>query len=149
MTSDRQVSDGDGDRQRFVLRLIAAERFLRAAFLVAVGIVLMTHVHTDWGRMLRDEATRWGLHPSQGALGRALRRVSALRPATVGAYGAVAVGYGVLEGVEGYGLWRQRRWGEVLTVVATSLLFIPEVWELTKRVSAFKAIALLVNVVIV
>lgn len=142
-------SDPGARRQGVFLRLIAAERFLRGAFLIAVGIVLITHVHTDWGRVLRNEASRWGLHPSQGGLARVLHKLSALRPTAVGAYGAIAIAYGLLEGVEGYGLWRERRWAEHLTVVATSLLLIPEVWELANRFTTFKVLALIVNIVIV
>jgi uncharacterized membrane protein (DUF2068 family) len=137
------------ERTDRLLRWIAAERSLRAAFLIAVGVVLLTHVHTDWGRVLRQEAIRWGLHPSDGGLGRVLRRISHIGPGRVGVYGAIAVGYGVLEGVEAYGLWRRRRWAEWLTVVVTSLLFIPEVWELAKRPSVFKVAALIVNAAIV
>jgi uncharacterized membrane protein (DUF2068 family) len=55
----------------------------------------------------------------------------------------------MLEGFEAYGLFRKRRWGEILTVVATALLFIPEVWELLARPSAFKVGALVVNAAIV
>ena len=38
----------------------------------------------------------------------------------------------MLEGAEAYGLWMRKRWGEWLTVVATSLFFIPEIWESAK-----------------
>jgi len=137
------------ERTDRLLPWIAAERSLRAAFLIAVGRVLLTHAHTDWGRVLRDEATRWGLHPSNGGLGRVLRRISHIGPSRFGVYGAIAVGYGALEGVEAYGLWRRRRWAEWLTVVATSLVFIPEVWELATRPSVFKVVALIVNAAIV
>ena len=41
--------------------------------------------------------------------------------------GRLPLGYGTLEAVEGYGLLRRRRWGEYLTVLATALLFIPEI----------------------
>ncbi len=61
----------------------------------------------------------------------------------------MAIGYGLLEAAEGYGLWRRRRWGEMLTVVATSLLFIPEIWELTKTQTLLKIGALLVNIAVV
>jgi uncharacterized membrane protein (DUF2068 family) len=64
-------------------------------------------------------------------------------------FGLVALAYGTLEGAEAYGLWRRRRWGEWLTVVATSLLFIPEVWELTKSTTLLKVGALLVNIAVV
>ena len=64
-------------------------------------------------------------------------------------YGIIALAYGALEGAEGYGLWRRRRWGEYLTVLATSLLFIPEIWELTHKASPLKVGALLVNIAVV
>jgi uncharacterized membrane protein (DUF2068 family) len=54
-----------------------------------------------------------------------------------------------LEAVEGYGLLRRRQWAEYLTVVATALLFIPEVQELHKHPTGLKIAALVVNVVIV
>jgi uncharacterized membrane protein (DUF2068 family) len=47
--------------------------------------------------------------------------------------GAIAIGYRVLEAVEGYGLLRRQQWGEYLTVVSTALLFIPEMGELLKH----------------
>lgn len=55
----------------------------------------------------------------------------------------------MLEAVEGYGLARRRRWAEYLTVVATALLFIPEVDELLKHLTGLKVAALLINVLIV
>jgi uncharacterized membrane protein (DUF2068 family) len=64
-------------------------------------------------------------------------------------FGAIALAYGALEGVEAYGLWTRRRWGEWLTVVATSLLLVPEVWELTKSATLLKVGALLVNLAVV
>ncbi len=61
----------------------------------------------------------------------------------------VALAYAALEGAEAYGLWRRKRWGEWLTVLATSLLLIPEVWELTKSATLLKVGALLVNIAVV
>jgi uncharacterized membrane protein (DUF2068 family) len=132
-----------------VLRLIALERSVRALILIAVGIVLMTHVHTDWGRAVTHFARHFGLDTSRQGVHRLLRGLSLLSARRIFTYGLIATAYGVLEGVEGYGLWRHRRWGEYLTVIATSLLFIPEVWELVKRASALKGAALAVNVAIV
>ena len=61
----------------------------------------------------------------------------------------MAIAYGVLEGGEAYGLWRRRRWGEVLTVVATSLLFVPELYEIARKPTLLKAGALIVNIAVV
>ncbi len=60
-----------------------------------------------------------------------------------------ALGYGLLELVEGTGLWLDRLWAEYLTVVATSLLIPFEVYELVRHPSALKAGGIAVNLLIV
>jgi len=132
-----------------LLKAIAIERGFRAVVLVAIGIVLMTHAHTDWGHTVNVVAHDLGFDPSRNGIQKLIDKVQAISPTKYFFFGAVAVAYGILEGVEGYGLWLRRRWAEYLTVVATCLLFIPEIDELAKRVTALKVAALIVNVVIV
>jgi uncharacterized membrane protein (DUF2068 family) len=128
---------------------IAAERGVRAVILVAVGVVFLTHAQTDWGRVVTDAARHLGLDPSRNAVEHLSGRARGLSPGKLRGYGAVAIAYGMLEGAESYGLWRRRRWGEYLTVVATSLLLIPEIGELAKKPSPLKALTLVVNAAIV
>ena len=111
--------------------------------------MLVSHVHADWGHTVTSLARRLGLNPDDNGIRRLTAKLHALTPKQVAAFGVIAIGYGVLEGFEAYGLFRKRRWGEILTVVATALLFIPEVWELLARPSAFKVGALVVNAAIV
>jgi uncharacterized membrane protein (DUF2068 family) len=60
----------------------------------------------------------------------------------------VAVAYAVLEGVEAWGLWHERRWADYLTVVAT-VGFLPlELHELTERVTVFRVVFLALNVAV-
>ena len=69
--------------------------------------------------------------------------------AGTGAIVLVAVGllvYGLVEGVEGVGLWLAKRWAEYLTVVATAVFIPYEVYELTRAVTVTKALAFAVNV---
>jgi uncharacterized membrane protein (DUF2068 family) len=56
--------------------------------------------------------------------------------------------YAVVEGVEAVGLWRQRRWAEYLTALATAGFLPFELHELSKRVTAGRVIALVVNVAV-
>ena len=53
-----------------------------------------------------------------------------------------------LEGVEAVGLWRERRWAEYLTAVATAGFLPFEVHELIKRITVLRVGALVVNVAI-
>ena len=53
-----------------LLPWIAAERVLRSLVLITVGIVLVTHAHTDWGRAIADAAKATGLDPSRNGIRR-------------------------------------------------------------------------------
>src|SRR5207253_9918040 len=61
---------------------------------------------------------------------------------------ATAAVYCIVEAVEAVGLWRERRWAEYLTAVATAGFLPFEIDELTKRVTALRVGALVVNVAI-
>lgn len=148
MAGPTALAGGEAKPDRLI-RAIALERGFRAIVLVGIGIVLMTHAHTDWGHTINVVARQLGFDPSRNGVQKLIDKVEAISPTKYFFFGAVAVGYGILEGVEGYGLWRRRRWAEYLTVIATCLLFIPEIDELAKRVTALKVAALIVNVVIV
>jgi uncharacterized membrane protein (DUF2068 family) len=132
-----------------LLPLIAAERAFRAIVLLAVGIALVTHPHANWASDISHLAERLGLDPKGNWVKSLIDKVGKISPNQDVAFGSIALGYAVLEGAEAYGLWKRKRWGEWLTVVATSLLFIPEIWELTKSASLLKFGAILVNIAVV
>jgi len=144
-------------RDRYVLRLIAVDRFLHVVVLTALAVailVLMTHQarwQAEFARFAADLQTGLtGPVPpaSHGVLGQ-VQRLLAVRPERLQTLLAVVVGYAVLESVEMVGLWFARRWAEYLTFVATTLLLVPEVYELSHRVTVLKLVTLVVNVAIV
>jgi len=146
--SDRAQAQGGASQDR-LLPLIAAERALRAIVLISLGVILASHVHTDWGKTVTDTARHLGFDPSRNGIQRLSGKAHALSPRKLVVYGLIAIAYGVLEAAEGYGLFRRKRWGEYLTIIATSLLFIPEISELIKKPTPLKILALILNVVIV
>lgn len=137
------------DRRGRLLWWIAAERAFRALVLVAIGIVLVTHPHANWASEISRLAQHLGLDPKENWIQRILAKLSKIHANQDVVFGVVALAYAVLEAAEAYGLFKRRRWGEWLTVAATSLLFVPEIWELTKSASFLKVGALLVNAVVV
>lgn len=144
-----QAGSGPSANHDRWLPWIAAERCLRAIVLVAVGIVLLTHPHTNWASELSRLAERLGLDPKGNGIRRViddLRKVHAHQDLV---FGLIAIAYGALEGTEAYGLFKRRRWGEWLTVVATSLLLVPEAWGLAKSVTPLKLGGLLANLAVV
>lgn len=142
------IRDPPARRDR-LLPWIAAERAFRTVVLLTVGVVLVTHPHANWASEIATFAQHLGLDPKNNWIHRLIEKVSKISSNQDVVFGVVALAYGVLEGAEAYGLWKRRRWGEWLTVAATSLLFIPEVWELTKSATLLKVGALLVNIAVV
>jgi uncharacterized membrane protein (DUF2068 family) len=77
-----------------------------------------------------------------------LNNIAHLHGHTLAILGATAIGYFVIEGVEAIGLWRERRWAEYLTAVATAGFLPFEIHELLDRVTVIRVGALVINIAI-
>ncbi|AEW98843.1 DUF2127 domain-containing protein [Streptantibioticus cattleyicolor] len=144
-------------RDRYVLRLIALDRLVHFLVLgVLAGSVLLfvddrARLRGPYYRIL--DAVQHGVGGTGGTSGHGflgdLDKAFAAHASTLWVIGAVFAGYAVLEGVEAVGLWFAQRWAEYLTFVATVILLVPEVYELTGRVSATKILTLVINIAVV
>ncbi|WP_190132512.1 DUF2127 domain-containing protein [Streptomyces mashuensis] len=144
-------------RDRYMLRLIAADRLLH--FLVLGTLSVAVLLFADRRERLRGpfyrvtDALQNGVGGPSGRHGHGLLgeldRAFAARSSTLWAIGAVLGAYALLEGVEAVGLWKGRRWAEYLTFVATTVLLVPELYELTGHVGATKVLTLVVNLAVV
>lgn len=134
-------------RDRFVLRLIALDRLVHVVGLTLLGVGLLVLLgHRDQWRPV--VATLHGLVPGSTLLVD-IEHVLGLSTATLGWITVAVFAYAALEAVEAVGLWLARRWAEYLTFVATTVLFVPEVYELAHGTTLPKGLALLVNVAVV
>ena len=136
-------------RSRRVLRLIAAERIVRGVLLLAAGVYLLFHLTSDFGRLAERVMRAIELDPRRPFLHRIVAYLHHLHASQVLIAALAALGYGVLELVEGTGLWLDQLWAEYLTAIATSLLIPFELYELVHRPSIWKAGGIVVNVAIV
>lgn len=145
-------------RDKIVLRAIAIDRgihFVVLAFLGVLVFFVAAHEHElqhRFYRVLADIQGGVGGGPVQsGHTGilHDLDEVFTLRSRTLHLLGVGVFAYAAVEGAEAVGLWYQRRWAEYLTFVATAVFLPLEVYELTRTVSPFKLVALLLNLAIV
>ncbi len=140
-----------------VVRLIAVERAahsvlftLLAAFLAVVELDLggLRDTADAVAESLGGIADNSGRGGSHAWLVRHLRDVGSWQDRTIRVLLVIAIGYAVLEGVEAFGLWRERRWAEYLTVVAT-VGFLPlEIHELTERVTVVRVVMFVLNLAV-
>ena len=139
----------DPPRSRRVLRLIALERIVRGLILLAAGIYLASHLGSDLGRTADRIMRDVELDPRRPLLHRVVAYLHHLHASQVRIVAVAALGYGVLELVEGTGLWLDQLWAEYLTVTATALLIPWELYELVRNPTIWKAGGLALNVLIV
>jgi len=149
---------GKALRQLTILRVLAVERVIRGIVLIAAGYGVyrfesaQAALRGSFGRLIpaaRPLADQLGVDLDHSAiLSAATKALHAGRGAlTLVALGLLA--YGLLEFVEGIGLWLAKRWAEYLTVVATAAFLPYEVYELTKSVTVTKVGAFVINVLAV
>jgi uncharacterized membrane protein (DUF2068 family) len=132
-----------------VLTLIALFKFGKAALLIALGLGALRLIRSDLREQARSMFEALGSSIDVVPVLKMLRQIGALAPWRLRLIGGGAFLYAALFLTEGVGLWRQRRWAEYLTVIATAS-FIPfEVFELTQRLTYPRAGALLINVCVV
>ncbi len=140
-----------------LLRLIALNKAVHAvAFgLLAVALAVLTFKLPGLqssaralDRRLAATVDQTGQEPSRDRLGDLLHRVIGLHRSLVTVLLITAVAYFVVETIEAVGLWKERRWAEYLTVIATAGLLPFEIHELIDRVTVLRIGALVVNVAI-
>jgi uncharacterized membrane protein (DUF2068 family) len=131
------------------LRVIAAYKLVKASALLLVAAAAFGLIGQGNLQGLSDWVLALPIQHGHGFLVRIIDKLFELGPRKFLAIGIVACIYAAVFLVEGWGLWREKRWAEYLTVIVTASLIPLEVWEIVRHVTPLKILALVVNVAIV
>jgi uncharacterized membrane protein (DUF2068 family) len=128
------------------LVLIGLFKLVKAALLMAlgVGLELPDRLAAVAERLMELSYA----FPGRGMVVHAAEKVWNVDPSKQRQLGALAFGYAAIFLVEGVGLLKEKRWAEWLTVVVTASFIPLEIYELARRASVPKVVALVVNVII-
>lgn len=131
-----------------ILELIALFKFVKVLLLLVLVGGALEFVRPS----VTEQAREWLGAISFAGEPRFVREllawVSGLSTTRIRELGVVALAYATLYAVEGVGLWRERRWAEYLTLLATTS-FIPfELLAMTRGVSPSKLFTVAVNVAV-
>jgi uncharacterized membrane protein (DUF2068 family) len=152
------VPRGKEVRSRFILRLFAIERFLRAIIFGAAGYGLWQFrdsrisIQQAFNRelpVLRDLFRQLGFNIDHSKLVGLVERALTLSSGSLTWLALGIAAYAVIEIVEGTGLWLARRWGEYFAMIATSVGLPLEIYDLTKKVTVTTLIFFAVNLALV
>jgi uncharacterized membrane protein (DUF2068 family) len=152
------VEQGSQIRSKLILRLFAIERFLRALVVLALSYGLFRYrssrlsVEAAFDRdlpIVRDLFRQLGFNIEHSKLFGLLQHALTLSSGTLTLLAFGALGYAVVELIEGTGLWLARRWGEYFAMVATSLGLPLEIYDLTRKVTATALVLFAINLALV
>jgi uncharacterized membrane protein (DUF2068 family) len=147
--SDLTHHDAPARQRDRILTMIAAFKFVKALTLIALGVSALKLVGSDLLDQSNTVFDALGHSIDVFPVLKLLRDIGALAPNSLKLAGAGAFLYAALFLTEGVGLWRQKRWAEYLTVIATAS-FIPfEVYELILKRTWPRVGALLINILVV
>ena len=136
-------------RGRSTLRLIAAFKLAKAVLLTTVALKMLRLVHEDLELAGYTLAMHLHLDPEGRLAEPILRRLIGIDPRALTRFSLGALAYAALLFTEGFGLLSGKRWAEYLTIVATASLVPFELYELIRRLTVPRVLALAVNVAIV
>src|SRR3954454_18849924 len=146
---------GKALRAAFILRLLAVERWLRGAILLLLSAAVFELKSTQASIKEYVDKDLTALKPffnqihfnvSDSATVHSIEKILNAKQSTLNLIAFGILFYGLLQIVEGIGLWSLKRWGEYVAVVGTTLFIPLEVYELTEKISWLKVVALVVNV---
>jgi len=131
------------------LRLIAAFKLLKGLALVALGIGALKLLHKDVAAVIEHWISIFRVDPHNHFIDLLLAKLSILDDRRLKEFSVGTFVYSAIFFTEGIGLALEKRWAEYFTIITTSSLLPLEVYELAKRTSVGRGIALLVNLAVV
>ena len=140
----RSHSRGDG-----ALLVIAVFKFIKGALLLALAFGALSFLHKDVASEVEHWLDQLRIDPDNRFIGALLSKLQLVHTKELKELSALGAGYAALFLTEGTGLLFRKRWAEWLTIVATSSLMPIEVYELIKKFTAVRLLALLINAAVV
>jgi len=141
---ERSHSRGDG-----ALLAIAVFKFIKGAVLLALALGALSFLHKDVASEVEHWIDQLRIDPDNQFIGAMLSKLQLVHSKELKELSALGAAYAALFLTEGTGLLFRKRWAEWLTIVATSSLMPIEVYELVKKFTAVRLVALLINAVVV
>lgn len=131
------------------LRLIGAFKLLKALGLIAVGVGALRLLHKDVAAIAEHWINMFQVDPHNHFIDLLLTKLANVNDRRLKELSIGTFIYAAVFLVEGVGLALQKRWAEYFTIATTASLLPIEIYELARRVSAGRILALAINLAVV
>jgi uncharacterized membrane protein (DUF2068 family) len=135
-------------RHNKLLVLIASYKVLQALLFAAVGVGAFRLLHQDVGDVLDDVRVALHFSPESRLINFLLDKASLLNDPLLRRIGALAFSYSGVSLAEGIGLYLEKTWGEILTLVITGSFLPWEIFEIFRRLTWVRTGLLTINTLV-
>ena len=135
-------------RHNKLLILIAVYKSLQALLFVAVGIGALRLLHQDVGDVLDNLREALHFSPESRLVNFILDKASLIDDPMLRRIGLVAFSYAALSFAEGIGLYLEKAWGELLTLIITASFLPWEIFEVMHRLTWLRVGLLVINTLV-
>ncbi len=135
--------------RHWTIHLLAGVKLFKGILLFIVAVKLLTLLDRNVGEWFADFIARHRIDPENKLVHGIIEKVAGINRNNLIAFSVGSFLYSALQVTEGVGLWLEKRWAEVLTVIATSLLIPLEIYEIYEKFTFLRVAALVVNLFIV
>lgn len=150
-STGRNARGDDGPHARrdaAILRLIGIFKLLKATALIVGAAVAASLVHQDVAEFVSRWSHHFHLAPGNQYVEHVVERLLKISPKKWKLLAVILAIYAAMFMVEGIGLLFLQHWAEWMTVFTTAGLIPFELYELTHKPTAAKALALIANVIV-
>lgn len=131
-----------------LLILIAVYKTLQALLFVALGIGALRLLHKDVGDVFDNLREALHFSPESRLVNFILDKASLIDDPMLRRIGLVAFSYAALSLAEGIGLYLEKAWGELLTLVITASFLPWEIFEVIHRLTWIRVGLLVINALV-
>lgn len=130
------------------LMLIAFYKLIQSLLFIAIGVGALRLLHKDVGDMFQILADHLRFNPEARAVHFVLVEASLVNDPLLRRIGAAAFCYAGISMAEGIGLYLEKLWGEILTLIITASFLPWEIMEIAHRLTWPRLILLAINIAV-
>jgi len=131
------------------VRAVALFEAAKGALVLLAGFGALSLIHHDAQRLAEQLVGHLHLNPASRYPRIFIDAAAHLTDTRLSLFAILAAAYVLARVVEGYGLWRQRRWAEWLAAVSGGIYIPFELYELFNGAASLSLGALLINIFVV
>ena len=146
MNTENEIPDQPSDI--ITLKSVAIFEAAKGTLVLCVGIGLLALIHEDLQLYGENVVRHLHMNPAHEYPRIFIEKISQLTPAQIKIFIAGAAIYSTVRFIEGYGLWKAKKWAEWFAIISSGIYLPIELYEIIKHPKWLTLVITLTNVAV-